>query len=285
MLDLEDRLKELGDTAARQAPSELRPTQRALRRIRVGRAVRSGGVLVTVAALVVGGFTGARSLSRNDAAPIRPADETENKGAGALTYSFPDVEVSLHVAGPWAEHSALDEPTVASRIAKEFSGAWVGRKALVFDRNFAERLELDGDPMSVSRSACQGSLDSADPEALAREIRAHPDLAATAPVRVSVGGVDALQLDVTAVPGASPCSKWGPAYPRAPMVLAQHADMPGAALEKGSRMRLYLLDTPWRGENWSRRVFALWIVAPEARFEHVVEAAQPILDSIEFHAA
>jgi len=254
-----------------------------LRRVRVRKTLMTGSVAAVVAALVFGGFAASRSLS-NDAVPIPPADETENKDLRAVTYSFPDVEVSLHAPEPWAEHSALDEPTVASRIAKEFSGAWAGRKALVFDRNFAERLELDGDPMSVSRSACQGSLDSAGPEALAREIRAHPDLAAAAPVRVSVGGVDALQLDVTAVPGASPCSKWGPAYPRAPMVLAQHADMPGAALEKGSRMRLYLLDTPWRGENWSRRVFALWIVAPEARFEHVVEAAQPILDSIEFHA-
>ena len=74
MQDLEDRLKELGDRVARHAPSELRPTERALRRIRVGRAIRSGGVLATVAALVIGGFAGARSLSTDDAVPFAPAE-------------------------------------------------------------------------------------------------------------------------------------------------------------------------------------------------------------------
>jgi hypothetical protein len=73
MQDLEDRLKELGDRVSRHAPSELRPTARALRRIRVGRAIRSGAVLATVAALVIGGFAGARSLTSDEAAPVRPA--------------------------------------------------------------------------------------------------------------------------------------------------------------------------------------------------------------------
>lgn len=77
MRDLEDRLKELGESASRHAPSELRATSQALRRIRVGRAVRSGAVLATVAALVIGGFAGARSLSRNDAAPVQPAEDNE----------------------------------------------------------------------------------------------------------------------------------------------------------------------------------------------------------------
>lgn len=34
----------------------------------------------------------------------------------------------------------------------------------------------------------------------------------------------------------------------------------------------------------SRRILAIAIVAPEARFERVLEAAAPVLDSIEFHA-
>ena len=69
MQDLEDRLKELGDSISRQAPSELRPTARSVRRIRVGRAVRSGAVLAMVAALVIGVFAGARSLSSDQAIP------------------------------------------------------------------------------------------------------------------------------------------------------------------------------------------------------------------------
>lgn len=79
MQDLEDRLKELGDRVSREAPSELRPTPRALRRVRVGRAIRSGAVLATVAALVVGGFAGARSLSGDEAAPVPPAEQGDRE--------------------------------------------------------------------------------------------------------------------------------------------------------------------------------------------------------------
>ena len=88
MQDLEDRLRELGESGERdghETPLELRPTPRALRRIRVGRAVRSGAVLATVAVLAIGGFLGARSLS-NDAAPIRPADESEKKDSTLVDF-------------------------------------------------------------------------------------------------------------------------------------------------------------------------------------------------------
>jgi len=250
-----------------------------LRRVRVRKTLMTGSVAAVVAALVFGGFGASRSLS-NDAAPISPADETENKDPRAVTFSFPDVEVSMHAAEPWAAHFVPVEPLRRS------NSAWGGGPALVLDGNFDEHFGLEADPLPVG-TGCQGSLafrtfDSGDAEAMAREIRSDSDLESTAPVAVSMGGVDALRMDVTGVSGASPCSKWGPGYPPAPMVL--HGQSRGAALEEGSRMRLYLLDTPWRGENWSRRVFALWIVAPETRFEHVAEAAQPILDSLDFHA-
>ena len=45
-------------------------------------------------------------------------------------------------------------------------------------------------------------------------------------------------------------------------------------------MRLYLLDLP---EGSATRILAIAIVAPEARFEDVIEAAAPIIESIEFH--
>ena len=74
MQDLEDRLRELGDRVSREAPPELRPSARALRTIRVGRAVRSGAVLAAVTALVIGGFA-VRSAVSTDAAPVQPAEE------------------------------------------------------------------------------------------------------------------------------------------------------------------------------------------------------------------
>jgi Tol biopolymer transport system component len=88
MQDLEDRLKELGDSISGQAPTELRPTARALRRIRVGRAVRSSAVLATVAALVLGGVA-MKSAVSTDAAPVRPADPQPAPAAsGALAYAL-----------------------------------------------------------------------------------------------------------------------------------------------------------------------------------------------------
>jgi hypothetical protein len=45
-------------------------------------------------------------------------------------------------------------------------------------------------------------------------------------------------------------------------------------------MRLYLLDLP---EGMSARILAIAIVAHESEFERVVEAAVPVVDSLEFH--
>lgn len=81
MQDLEDRLKELGNSVSRQAPSELQPTARALRRIRVGRTIRSGAVIATAAAMVIGGFAGARSLSNDDAGLVPPAERPSPTGS------------------------------------------------------------------------------------------------------------------------------------------------------------------------------------------------------------
>jgi len=101
MQGLEDRLKELGDNMSRHAPSELRPTARALRRIRVGRAVRSGAVLATVAALAFGGFAGARSLSSDEALP--PAN--------------PDSKETTETWGGMWPQSSLEEARRAQRLA------------------------------------------------------------------------------------------------------------------------------------------------------------------------
>jgi hypothetical protein len=46
-----------------------------------------------------------------------------------------------------------------------------------------------------------------------------------------------------------------------------------------SRMRLYLVDAP---EGSSIRILAIAVQAPEARFTQVLEAAAPVIDSIEF---
>jgi hypothetical protein len=59
-----------------------------------------------------------------------------------------------------------------------------------------------------------------------------------------------------------------------PLVLTEDA-----WLDQGEGMRLYLLDLPG-GSAWT---LAIAIAAPEPDFEHVVEAAAPIMDSFEFY--
>ncbi len=128
----------------------------------------------------------------------------------------------------------------------------------------------------LAETDCQPGPVPADAEALARSIRSDPDFEATAPVAVSLGGTPALRMEVVAVPGATVCEGW-----RGPRVVSESdRGWPGMDLAPGSRMRLYLLDLP----GGSARILAIAVVAPEARFEQVVEAAAPIFDSFEFHA-
>lgn len=125
MQDLEDRLKELGDSLSRQAPSELRPTARALRRIRVGRAVRSGAVLATVAALVIGGFAGARSLSSDDAAPVRPAEDPldPRQGVEIITGSLAVVDPATGRSRELSDDAKV--PGTIGNAAWSPAGGWV----------------------------------------------------------------------------------------------------------------------------------------------------------------
>ena len=56
-----------------------------VRRVRVRKTLMTGSVAAVVATLVFGGFAASRSLS-NDAAPIRPADETEKKDSTVVDF-------------------------------------------------------------------------------------------------------------------------------------------------------------------------------------------------------
>jgi hypothetical protein len=189
----------------------------------------------------------------------RPPVTTENGEAVPLPYRFLDGEVAFAAAPPWANsfYGSDHGPTFTTLIHGH-------------SFNTVERIEIVADPLPVG-SGCETGPTPADAEALARSIRSNPDLDATAPVSVSVGGVDALRMDVAAVPGASECDEdYG-----VPLVLTEHG-----WLEQGERMRLYLLDLT----GGSARILAIAVAAPEPDFGHTVEAAAPILDSFEFQA-
>jgi len=191
----------------------------------------------------------------------------ENGGGLVEPYEFLDGEVTFDAAWPW----------------DWYVGGWGFTETMTtleFDdpdqQRFDQLLALVADPLPVE-SGCRQGPAPADAEALARSIRSDPDLEATEPVAVSVGGIEALRMDVVAATGASFCEE-GPA----PQVLsADDRDWTGVGLEPGKRMRLFLLDLP---EGLSARILAIAVSAPEADFEHVVEAAEPIVDSLEFHA-
>ncbi|MDQ3096254.1 MAG: hypothetical protein M3Q82_09950 [Actinomycetota bacterium] len=188
-------------------------------------------------------------------------ETTENGQPLAVPYSFLGGEVTLSAPGPWEV-----SPFFALALALN-------------DQSGDQRVELVGDPSPVA-TGCKRGPAPADANALARSIQSDPDLQATAPVDVSVGGVEGLALDVTVAPGASVCE----VIPSTQVLTHNDGHTgpgpPGLNLDQGSRMRLYLLDLP---EGTTTRILAIAIVAPEARFEDVIAAAAPIIESIEFH--
>jgi len=182
---------------------------------------------------------------------------------GQALYSVLDGEVTFAAASPW--RAGLEGRT---SMKLEF-----GCKGTGF---CSDNVVVAADPLMVD-TGCEGGGGPAAAEALARSLRSNTDLVATAPVAVSIGGVDALQIDVAAAPGAGVCD------PR--LVLANlHV-----TLLRTDRMRLYLVDLP----GGSARVLAIAVIARDPSggevevsqqdFEQLVEAATPIVESIEFH--
>jgi hypothetical protein len=176
---------------------------------------------------------------------------TVNGQVVPVPYSLFDGEVTLHMTYPWRAMPLDDPDDESSRFSlwnDETEGA----------------LKLLG-PGPVM-NGCQQGQAPADAQALARAIRSNPDLEATAPVAVSVGGIPALQMDVTTALSICPSD----ALPKVAEV----------ALDSQLRIRLYLLDLP---QGSSARILAIAFIAQKESFERVVESAAPIVDSIEFH--
>ena len=112
----------------------------------------------------------------------------------------------------------------------------------------------------------------ADAAAIAQQLIADPNFETTAPVAARIGGLEAVSIDVALAPGGEACgigmieiSRW----------------IHTIGWEPGLRLRLYLVDLP---EGMSVQTLAITVVAPEERFDEVIEETAPIIDSIEFHA-
>jgi hypothetical protein len=95
--------------------------------------------------------------------------------------------------------------------------------------------------------------------------------------------VEGLQIDVVQAPGATTCADAGSG---STLVLTKPTRLISAfsdsqVLGRQERMRLYLIDLP---EGSTGSILAIAIVASETRFEAVIEAATPIIESIAFHS-
>lgn len=188
------------------------------------------------------------------------APTTENGQAVPVRYSFLDGEVTFDATWPW-EYNAAPTMTTLSLDTNNQGGLQVG-------------LTLVADARPVG-PGCQEGPAPTDADALARSIRSDPDLEATAPVAVSVGGAPALQMDIVVATGAGDCTWEVPGEVwTSPLVLTE------TPLIGGERMRLYLVDLA----GGSARILAIAITTPGSSFERGFEAAAPLVDSVEFHA-
>lgn len=178
---------------------------------------------------------------------------TENGQSVPVPYSILDGEVTFAAAPPWGG-------TIVARTFTTLGG--VGRGSAV---QFT-MLSVMADP--GTGLGCEAGPPAADVDSLVQSIRSNPDFEATALTAATVGGIDALRMEVV---GLRPIEV-GDCIP----LVLEH--LPGG---RDNRVHLYLLDLP---EGMSARILVIAISAADSEFELVVEAAGPILDSFEFHA-
>ncbi len=220
------------------------------------------------------------------------APTTEDGQPVAMPYTYFDGEVTLHAAHPWIFPDPNPYPNPFGRLIPE--GPGVRPTTDGGERNDWDRLLLMADPAWVGTD-CRTGPDPADAQALAETIRSDAGLEATAPVAVSVGGTRALMMDVVIAAGARVCANVnvGGDFDDESGVLSPVFDQNGYVVHdeiaagyvvtgqaSGEWVRLYLLDVP---KGSSMRILAIAVVAPESSFARAVEAATPIIDSVDVH--
>ena len=190
----------------------------------------------------------------------------------AVRYDLFDGDVTLQIAHPWIFSDGIP----FGRLIPEGTG--VNPTTDGGERNDWSEFFLQANPAHRSMGTdCRSGPSPVDAETLAQTIRSDPDLEATAPLALSVGGVQALKMDVAIAETANLCEL----VPTARGTVSQGRNVAGVPLATGDRMRLYLFDTP---EGSSMRILAISIVAPESRFETAVRAAEPIVATVEFRS-
>jgi hypothetical protein len=192
------------------------------------------------------------------------AEMTENGRPVAVTRLFFNGELVVSAARPW-------------------TGSHPGfNYGLGLDGQYAEeRVTFVPDPLLLTTQRRTGPR-PVGAAGLAQRIRSDPTFETTVPVDVTIGGAQGLYMDLALAPGATVYrDEDGRTSVLGPMSLHPYSGAMtwGALIDPDSRMRLYLVDLP---EGSVYRMLAIAIGAPSSSFEQVLEAAAPIVDSIEF---
>ena len=124
------------------------------------------------------------------------APTTEDGQALAIPHSYFDGEVTLQAAHPWVFHDG----SIFGALIPDDPG--VRPTTDGGERHDWDHFWFLADPLPVG-TGCQAGPAPADAAALAESIRTDPDLEATEPVAVNVGGTEALMMDVMIAAGAS----------------------------------------------------------------------------------
>lgn len=136
------------------------------------------------------------------------------------------------------------------------------------DRSFDDAFIDFTDPAAFW-SDCEQPPAPADARGFAEALLADPDFETGESSPARVGGAEALVMDVVLAPDGRVCGPFR-------TDVRQWIN----SLEPGKRMRLILVDVP---DGLSMRVLAITVMAPEARFDEVIQDATPLIESIEFH--
>jgi hypothetical protein len=199
---------------------------------------------------------------------------TENGQPVAVSYTSPDGEVSVSAPSTWSmwlPGKGAGEGGHEQALDVWFGGLW--RPEEFFGSG--ERIGLV-DPVAYDAWCAEHGgapllSGPANAAGIAQQVIADPDFETTAPVTATIGGLEAVSIDVALAPGGEDCGI-------GMIEIARWIH----ELTPGWRLRLYLVDLP---EGMSVETLAITVVAPEDRFKEFIEETAPIIESIEFHAA
>ncbi len=193
---------------------------------------------------------------------------TENGQPVALSYTSSDGDVSVSAPSTWETWSGggTNHDMAPDVWFWEFFRGEIGDE---------DRIEFT-DPVAYD-AWCKENGGSpllsapADAATIVQKVIADPNFETTAPVAASVGGLEAVSIDVTLAPGGKACG----------VGMIEISRWIHALWEPEWRLRLYLVDLP---EGMSVKTLAITVVAPEERFDDVIAETASIIESIDFQA-